>query len=85
MATTLGVKSCKNLVSLLILQGVIVCAFLANGKVSALKLLTTNKDAFEAFMEFGQQWNLTSELMERKKLHVFASDTAVVHDLRFYL
>ena len=59
----MGVKYCKNLVSLQILKGVTVCALLANGKVSALKLLTTNKDAFEAFIEFGQQWNLTSELI----------------------
>ena len=53
----------KTLVSLHILQGVTVCALLANGRFSALKLLTMNKVAFKAFVELGQQWHMTSELM----------------------
>ena len=40
-------------------------AFAGKGKSSALKLLTTDRDVTEMFLQVGQDWDLSSELMDQ--------------------
>lgn len=49
----------------------IVSAFVGNGKASALKIMTENKEVQNTFMNFGQEWDLSSEMMD--KLEEFTS------------
>ena len=62
----------------------------ANGKASALKLLTINREILDTFLQLGQMWNLSRELMERLGaftclLYAPKSSSTKVNDLRYDL
>ena len=91
VAATIGIDACRSLIGMHAYTGCdSVSAFAGKGKASALKLLTSNRDIQEIFLELGQEWDLSPELVD--KLEAFtcllygpkASSTRV-NDLRYHL
>jgi hypothetical protein len=67
-----------------------VSAFCGKGKVNALKIVKVNKEAQETFMQLGQEWSLTPELLDKLELftcqlYAAKSKAAKVNDLRYHL
>lgn len=83
VTATLGADICKGLVGMHAFTGCdSVSAFAGKGKTSSLKLMTTNKDVLDAFMELGSEWDLSQEQMERLEAVtclIYAAKTPCVH------
>ena len=63
---TVGIDVCRALIGLHAYTGCdTVSAFAGKGKTSALKLLTSNRDIQDTFLELGQEWDLSPELMDK--------------------
>ena len=65
-----------------------VSALAGKGKASALKLLTINREIQDTFLQLGQMWNLSRELMDRLeafkcRLYAPKSSSTKVNDLRY--
>ena len=65
-----------------------VSALAGKGKASALKLLTINRELQDTFLQLGQMWNLSRELMDRLeafkcRLCAPKSSSTKVNDLRY--
>lgn len=91
VAATLGADPCKGLVGMHAYTGCdSVSTFAGKGKMSSLKLMTSNKQVLEAFMELGNEWSLSQKLMENLEAVtclIYAANTTLAHvnDLRYNL
>ena len=91
IARSLGSNICQALIGLHAYTGCdTVSAFAGKGKLPALKLLRTNKDAYDTCVELGMDWDVSEQLMD--KLEKFTcliygpkSGKTHVNDLRYHL
>ena len=68
VAATIGIGACKALTGMHAYIGCdTVSAFAGKGKISALKILTGNRQAQETFQDLGQNWDLSEELMAKQE------------------
>ena len=66
VAATIGIGACKALTGMHAYTGCdTVSAFAGKRKISALKILTGNRQAQETFQDLGQNWDLSEELMAK--------------------
>ena len=66
VAGSLGISTCRALLGMHAYTGCdTTSAFAGKGKSSSLTLLTTDRDVTEMFLQVGQDWNLSPELMEQ--------------------
>ena len=66
VSATVGMEVCRALIGLHAYTGCdTVSAFAGKGKTSALKLLTSNRETQDTFLELGQEWDLSPELMDK--------------------
>ncbi len=66
VAATVGIYVCRALIGMHAYTGCdITSAFAGKGKASALKFLTNNREIKNTFTELGQEWDLSSELMNK--------------------
>lgn len=91
VAAATGIPNCKALIGMHAYTGCdSVSTFAGKGKVSAFKLLSSNKEAQEAFMQLGEDWDVCEELMERLEkitclLYAAKSGTEKVNELRYHM
>ena len=89
VAASVGVDICRPLIGMHAYTGCdTVSALAGNGKASALKLLTINRDIQDTFLQLGQMWNLSRELMDTLeaftcRLFARKSSSTKVNDLRY--
>ena len=91
VAATVGTEVCRALIGLHAYTGCdTVSAFAGKGKASALKLLTNNRATQDTFLQLGQEWDLSAELMD--KLEAFTcvmyapkAPTIKINELRYHL
>ena len=88
VAAILGADTCKGLVGMHAFTGCdSVSAFAGKGKISSLKLMITNREVLEAFLELGREWSLFQKLMENLEAVtglIYAANTTLanVNDMR---
>lgn len=91
VASTLGIDVCRALVGMHAFTGCdTVSAFAGKGKANALKLLTTNKNCRDTFLRLGEEWDLSTELMNKLEkftclLYAPKASSTKVDDLRYNL
>ena len=80
---------CSSLIGMHAYTGCDTLSVLAGkGKASALKLLTISREIQDTFLQLGQIWNLSRELMDRLevfkyRLYAPNSSSTKVNDLRY--
>ena len=91
VSATVGMEVCRALIGLHAYTGCdSVSAFAGNGKTSALKLLTGNRETQDTFLELGQEWDLSPELMDKLEaftclMYVSKASTTKINDLTYQL
>ncbi len=91
IADSVGIDVCRSLIGMHAYTGCdSVSAFAGKGKARALKLLMSNSDHQETFIELGQEWNLSQELLEKLEaftclLYAPKASTSQVNKLRYHL
>jgi len=91
IADSVGIDVCRALIGMHAYTGCdTVSAFAGKGKARALKLLMSNSDHQEMFIELGQEWNLSQELLEKLEaftclLYAPKASTSQVNNLRYHL
>ena len=89
IAVSVGVCVCSSLIGMHAYTGCdTVSALAGKGKASALKLLTINREIQDTFLQLGQMWNLSRELMDRLEafkccLYAPKSSSTKGNDLRY--
>lgn len=91
VAASLGKEVCRALIGMHSYTGCdTVSAFAGKGKASALKILKNNKETQETFCELGNEWDLSTKLMEKLEiftcqLYATKASSMNVNDLRYHL
>ena len=91
VATTLGPDVCRALIGMHAYTGCdTVSAFAGKGKAKALKLLTKRKLEQATFLQLGEEWDLSPELMDRLEaftcqLYAPKAQTSNVNHLRYHM
>ena len=91
VAATIGIEICSTLNGLHAYTGCdTVSASAGKSKTTALKLLTSNKETQDTFLELGQEWDLSPELMDKLEaftclLYASKASTTKVNELRYHL
>ena len=91
VAATVGIDVCRALLGMHAYTGCdITSAFAGKGKASALKFLTNNREIKYTFLELGQEWDLSPELMDKLEaftclLYAPKASSTKVNDLRYHL
>jgi len=91
VAATVGIDVCRALIGIHAYTGCdTTSAFAGKGKASALKLVTNNREIKNTFTELGQEWDLSSELMNKLEcvtclLYGPKAAFTKVNDLRYNL
>ena len=89
VAASVGVYVCRALIGMHAYTGCdTVSALAGKGKASALKLLTINREIQNTFLQLGQMWDLSRELMDileafTCRLYAPKSSSTKVNDLRY--
>ena len=66
VAATIGIDVCRALIGMHAYTGCdTTSAFAGKGKASALKFVTNNREFRNTFTQLGQEWDLSSELMDK--------------------
>ena len=91
VAATVGIDVCRALIGMHAYTGCdTTSAFAGKGKASALKFLTNSREIKYTFLELGQEWDLSPELMDRLEaftclLYAPKASSTKVNDLRYHL
>ena len=91
IADAIGADVCRGLIGMHAYTGCdTVSAFAGKGKAKALKLLVNDKAHQEMFIELGQEWNLSQELLEKLEaftclLYAPKTSSNQVNNLRYHL
>ena len=91
VAASVGMEVCRALIGLHAYTGCdTVSAFAGKGKTNALRLLISNKNTQDMFLELGQEWDLSQELMNKLQaftclLYALKVFTTKVNELRYQL
>ena len=91
VAATLGTDVCKALIGIHSYTGCdTVSAFAGKGKAKALKLLTKTKLYQGTFLQLGEQWELSPEVMDQLEaftcqIYAPKAPTSKVNNLRYHL
>ena len=91
VAGSLGISTCRALLGMHAYTGCdTTSAFAGKGKSSSLTLLTTDSNVTEMFLQVGQYWNLSPELMDQLEAftcRIYAPKTlsTEVNTLRYHL
>ena len=91
VVSAIGADICQGLLGMNAFTGCnSVSAFAGKEKTSSFKLMTSNKEVLNKFMELGNEWNLSQEMMQRLEAAtclIYAPKTTCinVNDLRYNL
>ena len=91
VAATIGIDVCGALIGIHAYTGCdTTSAFAGKGKASALKFVTNNREFRNTFTQLGQEWDLSSELMDKLEcftclLYVPKASFTKVNNLRYHL
>lgn len=91
VAAAVGTDVCKALIGMHTYTGCdTVSAFEGKGKVRALKLLTCNKEHQNTFLQLGQEWDLSADLIDKLEaftclLYAPKASATKVNNLRYHL
>jgi hypothetical protein len=91
IAKSVGINVCRALISMHAYTGCdTVSTFAGRGRLSVLKLLSTNKDVQDACVQLGEEWDVSEQLMDTLEkftclLYAYNSGTMKVNDLRYHL
>ena len=91
VAASVGVDVCRALIGMHAYTGCdSVSALAGKGKASALKLFTIDREIQDTFLQLGQMWDLSRELMDRleeeeEERFIFPTTTTLVHTLNKFI
>jgi hypothetical protein len=91
VAATVGINVCRSLTGMHAYTGCdTVSAFAGKGKANPLKLLMNNREIQNTFIELGQEWDLSPELMNKLEaftclLYAPKASSTKINDLRYHL
>ena len=91
VAATVGIDVCRALIGMHAYTGCdTVSASAGKWKVKALKLLTSNKEHQNTFLELGQEWDVSADLMNKleaftRLLYAAKASATKVNNLRYHL